>query len=84
MSTRPTIQRVESDGPITFARGLEVTVSFDEDAYSGSGVFLLGAVLEQFFARYVSLNSFTETVVWSQQRKEFVRWPVRLGTLHAL
>ena len=39
----------------------------------------LGAVLEQFFAKYVSLNSFTETVIHTQQRKEIMRWPAQVG-----
>ena len=50
-------------GPTTFGRGLEVSVTCDEAAFEGSGVFLLGAVLERFFAKYVSINSFTETVL---------------------
>jgi type VI secretion system protein ImpG len=79
ISYRPVIRRVEMPGPITFARGLEITVLFDEAAFEGQGVFVLGAVLEQFFARYVSLNSFTETVVTTQQRKEIMRWPVQIG-----
>jgi len=76
---RPIVRRVEIPGPITFARGLEITVLFDEAAFEGQGVFVLGAVLEQFFAKYVSLNSFTATVVATQQRKEIMRWPVRMG-----
>ena len=48
-------------------------------AFEGTGVFLLGAVLEQFFARYVSLNSFTETIIHSQQRGEIIRWPAQVG-----
>ncbi|HEY5911078.1 MAG TPA: type VI secretion system baseplate subunit TssF [Verrucomicrobiae bacterium] len=76
---QPIVRRVPSPGPITFARGLEITVVFDEAAFEGQGVFVLGAVLEQFFARYVSLNSFTETVIATQQRKEIMRWPIRLG-----
>jgi type VI secretion system protein ImpG len=36
-------------------------------------------VLERFFARYVSLNSFTETVLSSADRGEVMRWPARLG-----
>ena len=77
--TRPIVRRVNSPGPITFARGLEITVTFDELAFEGTGVFILGAVLEQFFAKYVSLNSFTETVVRSEQRKEIIRWPAVVG-----
>ena len=76
---RPVVRRVETPGPITFARGLEITLVFDETAFEGQGVFILGAVLEQFFARYVSLNSFTETVVTTQQRKEIMRWPMQIG-----
>jgi type VI secretion system protein ImpG len=76
---RPIVRRVEIPGPITFARGLEITVLFDETAFEGQGVFVLGSVLEQFFTRYVSLNSFTETVIATQQRKEIMRWPIQLG-----
>jgi type VI secretion system protein ImpG len=75
----PIIRRVETPGPITFARGLEITVRFDETAFAGQGMFVLGAVLEHFFAKYVSLNSFTETVITTQQRKEIMRWPIQMG-----
>ncbi|HSU54892.1 MAG TPA: type VI secretion system baseplate subunit TssF [Candidatus Dormibacteraeota bacterium] len=76
---KPIVRRVEMPGPITFARGLEITLAFDEAAFEGQGVFVLGSVLEQFFAKYVSLNSFTETVVTTQQRKEIMRWPAQMG-----
>jgi type VI secretion system protein ImpG len=76
---QPIVRRVDMPGPITFARGLEITLVFDEAAFEGQGVFVLGAVLEQFFAKYVSLNSFTETVVTTQQRKEIMRWPTQIG-----
>jgi type VI secretion system protein ImpG len=76
---RPVIRRVETPGPITFARGLEITLLFDEAGFEGQGVFVLGAVLEQFFTRHVALNSFTETVVTTQQRKEIMRWPPQMG-----
>jgi type VI secretion system protein ImpG len=75
----PIIRRVASTGPLTFARGLEVRVAFDESAFEGSGIFILGAVLAQFFARYVSINSFTETVIVSQRRGEIMRWPSLIG-----
>ncbi len=76
---QPIVRRVEAPGPITFARGLEITVTFDETAFEGTGVFTLGAVLEQFFAKYVSLNSFTETVIKTQQRGDIIRWPAMMG-----
>jgi type VI secretion system protein ImpG len=72
-------RRLPVSGPVAFGRGLEVTLTFDETAFEGMGVFLLGSVLERFFAKYVSINSFSETVLKSIQRKEIVRWPARLG-----
>lgn len=79
IQTAPITRRALIPGPIAFARGLEVTAMLDEAAFEGAGVFLLGAVLERFFAKYVSLNSFTETVVQSSERGEVMRWPARIG-----
>ncbi|HXD00772.1 MAG TPA: type VI secretion system baseplate subunit TssF [Verrucomicrobiae bacterium] len=79
VQSRPVLRRVTGPGPITFARGLEITVNFDETALEGIGVFIMGAVVEQFLAKYVALNSFTETVIRTQQRGEIMRWPTRMG-----
>jgi type VI secretion system protein ImpG len=75
----PIVRRIASAGPLTFARGLEIRVIMDEEAFEGSGIFILGAVLAQFFARYVSINSFTETVIVSLRRGEIMRWPSLIG-----
>ena len=61
------------------ARGVEITVTFDEDAFEGSGAFLLGAILDRFFSEYASLNHFTQTVIRTLGRGEIMRWPVRVG-----
>ena len=79
ISSRPITRRITGSGSIAFARGLEVTVIFEEAAFEGTGAFLLGAVLEQFFAKYVSINSFTETVVRTIERGEIARWTMRNG-----
>ncbi len=79
LRSRPIFRRVVAPGPITFARGLEVQVEVDESGFQGTGAFLMAAVLEEFFARYVGINSFTETVLCSLQRKEIMRWPARTG-----
>ena len=57
----------------------EIACALDEAAFEGSGAFLLGTVLEQFFARYATLNSFTETVIKTLSRGEIMRWPARIG-----
>lgn len=80
ISSRPITRRITASGSIAFARGLEVTVALEEAAFEGTGVFLLGAVLEQFFAKYVSINSFTETVVKTLERGEIMRWTMRNGS----
>lgn len=79
ISSRPITRRIAAAGPIAFARGLEVAVTLDDPGFEGTGVFLLGAVLENFFANYVTMNSFTETVIRSAQRGEVMRWPSRIG-----
>jgi type VI secretion system protein ImpG len=75
----PVVRRSPTPGPIALVRGLEVAVTFDENGFGGAGVFVLGAVLEWFFARHVSLNSFTETVIRTLDREEIMRWPSRVG-----
>ena len=63
-----------------FCRGVEVTLTFDEERYVGAGVFLLAAVLEKFFGLYTSLNSFTQLVATTRQREEpLKKWPPRAG-----
>jgi type VI secretion system protein ImpG len=80
----PVTRRAPIPGPIAFARGLEVTITLDETAFEGEGILLFGAMLERFFAKYASINSFTETVVRSTERGEIMRWPVRIGQRHTL
>lgn len=79
IQSKPILRRVPTPGPISFGRGLEITITLDEAAFEGTGVFILGAVLEQFLAKYVSLNSFTETVIKTRQRGEIMRWQAQMG-----
>jgi type VI secretion system protein ImpG len=54
-------------------------VTLEDAAFEGMGIVPIAGVLEQFFARYVSLNSFTQTRLRSGSRGEIKTWPVRLG-----
>jgi type VI secretion system protein ImpG len=83
-TSRPVMRRVETGGPVSFARGLEVTLTFDESCFEGTGVFLLGEVLARLLARYVSVNSFVETVIRTLKREEIMRWPPQVGQRHVL
>lgn len=79
ISSRPITRRVTVPGSIAFARGLEITITLEEASFEGTGVFLLGAVLARFFAKYVSINSFVETVVTTVERGEIMRWTSKRG-----
>jgi len=79
VASRPIVRRLSENMLSTAVRGLEVRVGFDESFFEGTGCYLLGAVLESFFAKYVAINSFTETVIHSQQRGDIARWPAKSG-----
>jgi type VI secretion system protein ImpG len=79
VSAQPVTRRMPAPGPITFGRGLEITVTMDDGAFEGAGAFVLGGVLSHFFAQYVSINSFTETVVRTVGRGEIMRWKAAEG-----
>jgi type VI secretion system protein ImpG len=72
--------RLISENGVTFARGTRVEMEFDEDQFTGSGVFLFASVIERFLGEYVSLNSFSQLTARTRQRKEVLKaWPPRAG-----
>ena len=80
LSSRRHFARVVSEHGISFARGVRVDMEFDEELYAGSGIYLFASVLEYFLGLYTSLNSFSQLVVRSKQRKEVLReWRPRAG-----
>jgi type VI secretion system protein ImpG len=80
LDSRRHFARVVSEQGITFARGTRVEMELDEEQFSGGGVYLFASVLEKFFALYASMNSFSQLVVRSRQRKEpLAEWPPRAG-----
>src|SRR5262249_4971243 len=63
-------------------RGLDITLHFDEDHFTGNGVYLFGAILERFFGMYCAINSFTRTAVTTTRRDGKVcEWPARSADL---
>jgi len=84
INARPVNGRLPTSGPITFGRGVEITLTCDDTAFEGIGSFLLGLVLREFFAKYVSINSFTTTVLRSTERGEVMRWSANLGRVQTL
>jgi type VI secretion system protein ImpG len=83
-SSRPVVRHLPFGGVLSFGRGTEVTLTCDESGFPGRAAFLFGAVIERFFAKHASINSFTETVLRSIQRGEIMRWSPRIGRTPAL
>ena len=72
--------RVPGDGAAVFCRGMEVAVTFKEEGFSGSGLFLLAAVLERFLGLYANINAFTRLTARVKGRTGVLRrWPPRAG-----
>jgi len=79
VQVKPVVRRLRRPGPLAFGRGLEITVGVEELAFEGGSAFLFGSVLDRYFARYVSMNSFTETELKSGSRGEINRWLAQTG-----
>jgi type VI secretion system protein ImpG len=82
LSSRPHFARVVSEAGISFVRGTRVEITLDEEQFVGGGVYLFASVLERFLGLYVTMNSFSQLVAKTEQRKEVLReWPPRAGQL---
>lgn len=77
-------RRLPGGGPLAYARGTALTLSFDDAAFEGGSAFLLAVVLEQFFARQAGINSFCATTAHSLTRGEILRRPPREGVCPTL
>lgn len=75
----PVTRRLPGAGPLIYGRGVQCTLSVDEEGFSGTSPYLFGLVLEHYLSRHVSINVFTQTVLESMQRGTVARWPVRMG-----
>ena len=80
IETRKAVRQIGNHIGSGFVRGIETTLTFDEEQFVGSGMFLFACVLERFLGLYATVNSFTQTVVRSEQREEIIkRFPPRTG-----
>jgi len=73
ISSRKVVRRIGEHIGAGFVRGLETTLTMDEEEFVGSGMYLFACVLERFFGLYSSLNSFNQLVLRTKQREEDVK-----------
>jgi type VI secretion system protein ImpG len=80
VQSKPAFARVASAHGVAFAHGRRVQLEFDEEQFPGGGLYLFSSVLERFLGLYASMNSFTQLVATSRQRRRPVRaWDPRAG-----
>jgi len=79
VKSRPIVRRISDGVMSTAVRGLEITLTCDESLFEGASIYQLGSVLQVFFQKYATINSFTETVLVSQERGEIARWKPETG-----
>jgi type VI secretion system protein ImpG len=80
VQSKPAFARVASAHGVAFAHGRRVQLDFDEEQFPGGGLYLFSSVLERFLGLYASMNSFTQLVATSRQRRRPVReWAPRAG-----
>ncbi len=80
LESRRHFARLVSENGISHVRGVRVEMELDEERFVGAGAYLFSSVIEHFLAQYVGLNSFSQLVVKTRQRKEFLReWSPRAG-----
>ncbi|MDX2039567.1 MAG: type VI secretion system baseplate subunit TssF [Isosphaeraceae bacterium] len=80
LESRPGVGRIGDPTGGGFARGVKVTLEFEEQNYLGSGVYLFASVLERFLGLYASINSFIQlSARTTQSRTPFKVWPPRAG-----
>ena len=80
IETRKVVRQIGRHIGAGFVRGLETTITMDEEQYVGSGMFLFASVIERFLGLYASINSFNQMVLMTEQREKIIkRFPPRAG-----
>lgn len=80
VTSEPLHAPVHTEHGLSFARGRSVEITFDEEVFTGGGVYLFASVIERFLAQYASINSFVRLVARTEQRAEPMRtWPPSAG-----
>ena len=80
LKSAPHFARLTSTHGVTFARGTRVELELDEDQFTGTGAYTFSAIMDVFLGLYTSMNSFSQLVVRTRQRKRVLKqWPPRAG-----
>lgn len=73
VQTRQVTAPLSTEGRTALCRGVEIEVVLDATLLSGVNRYLFACVLDEFFALYCPLNSFTRTLVKLKEQEGFLR-----------
>ena len=77
---RPVVQWLPGKPFATFVRGIEITLTIDEEHFVGTSLSSFINVMDRFFGLYVHLNSFIQLVILSKRtNQEIIRCKPRSG-----
>ncbi|MEE4452447.1 type VI secretion system baseplate subunit TssF [Novosphingobium resinovorum] len=80
VSSSPGVARLRFKGHAAMCSGIDVTLEIDDERLSGSGSFLLCAVIERFLAGACALNSFVRVTARLQRETgAWKTWAPRIG-----
>ena len=81
IDSKPGVARLPGGRAGAFVRGLEVTLTFDQQVWQSAGLFPMAQVLERFLAVQVSINAFSRVAAVLRGRPGVAaRFPARSGT----
>ena len=80
VTSRPGTARVPGARIGAFCRGLDVTLEWDERAWTTNGLYLLASVIDRFLALHATINTFVRTTCTLRGRPgPSATWPPRAG-----
>ena len=81
IDSKPGVARLPGGRAGAFVRGLEVTLTFDQQVWQSAGLYPMAQVLERFLAVQVSINAFSRVAAVLRGRPGIAaRFPARSGT----
>ena len=79
LSSKSVTTRFPQEQRLTFVRGTQITITFDDHDLQVSDVTFFGTVLNHFLNQYCAIDSFIELVFQFQHEGEITRWQPTFG-----
>lgn len=82
VSCQPVTARLIRNDPLSLARGIDLTITFQQEALREPEYYLLSSVLDRMLGLYAPVNSFIRLITAIDQAPHSTQcWPIRAGRL---